>query len=185
MSQRIENAREKLMDAGRQYLLQNRDGGGEKFSVRAVTAQCDMALGTFYRYFESKDDLIQQILAAEWGAAIDALDPIIEGDAPLYEKVRGIYGQICTFEENYRYSAAALLNRSAENAAFRETHMQRMYDRIEQFLQHEIARGSLVLSADLSSASYLLVQLFIATGRNPKMDFDDLWACMIFRDTSA
>lgn len=77
-----------------------------------------------------------------------------------------------------------LLNSSAESLSFREQNMRKMYDKIEAFLQREIDCGRLVLSADLKSASYLLVQLFISTGRNPAMSFEDLWACMTFRDTS-
>ena len=184
MSQKIENAREKLMTSGRNFLLRNRDGKNGKFSVRDLTTECDMALGTFYRYFQSKDDLVRQILSEEWDKMIDSLDPIMQSDTTLFEKVRGIYEQIDEFESNYRFSAMGLLNSSAESLSFREQNMRKMYDKIEAFLQQEIDCGRLVLSADLKSASYLLVQLFISTGRNPAMSFEDLWACMTFRDTS-
>jgi len=184
MSQKIENAREKLMMSGRNFLLRNRDGKNGKFSVRDLTTECDMALGTFYRYFQSKDDLVRQILSEEWDKMIDSLDPIMQSDTTLFEKVRGIYEQIDEFESNYRFSTMGLLNSSAESLSFREQNMRKMYDKIEAFLQREIDCGRLVLSADLKSASYLLVQLFISTGRNPAMSFEDLWACMTFRDTS-
>lgn len=86
MSQKIENAREKLMTSGRNFLLRNRDGKNGKFSVRDLTTECDMALGTFYRYFQSKDDLVRRILSEEWDRMIDSLNPIMQSDTTLFER---------------------------------------------------------------------------------------------------
>ena len=64
MAVKLENARESLMECGKDFLLQNRDGKAGKINVRDLTARCGMALGTFYHYFDSKDDLVRQIMNA-------------------------------------------------------------------------------------------------------------------------
>lgn len=184
MAQKIENARQKLMECGRTSLQKNECGQYGKLGIRELTTECGIALGTFYRYFSSKEDLVLQILEEDWNKVLEKIDELIRTDTTLYEKVRGIYDEISGFECSYRYSAMNLFSASTENYSFHEKNMRRLYERIETFLQEEMDRGSLVLTAGLSSASYLLVELIIATAKNPQMDFDDLWKCMTFQDNS-
>lgn len=185
MAQRIENARQKLMDCGRAGLQKNEGGQYGRLSIRELTTECGIALGTFYRYFNSKEDLVLQILEEDWNQVLDQLDGLMHTEATLYEKVRSMYEVISEFERSYRYSVMSLFSKNAENGAFREKNMQRLYDCIETFLQKEIDRGTLGLAADLDSAAFLLVELIISTARNPRMEFDDLWKCMTFQDKSA
>ena len=184
MAQRIENARQKLMERGRICLLGTETGQYGRLGIRELTADCGIALGTFYRYFKSKDDLVLQILKEDWDKMLARLDELMLADLSLYEKIRGMYEVVSDYERGYRYSAMQLFSANEENLAFREENMLRLYERIKALLKSEIDRGSLVLTADLDSAAYLLVELIIATAKNPRMDFDDLWRCMIFQDNS-
>jgi Transcriptional regulator len=185
MSRKITNAKEFLMERCRQFLLNNRDGLNGRLDVRELTAQCGMAAGTFYHYFRSKDDLVMQVMGRDWQEMLDAIDAEMGRTIPLYDKVRGIYELIAAFGDNYRHSAMELLGSKPENYDFQRREMKRLYDRMAAFLQEEKDRGSLSLGARADSAAYLLVQLFIAAGRNPEMNFDELWGCMNFQDISA
>lgn len=184
MARKLKNARANLMTRGKQFLLDNTDGRYGKFNVRTLTSQCGMAAGTFYRYFQDKDDLVLQIMDEDWEQVLAAVDAGMQQELPLCEKLRGIYELVGVFERNYRYSAMGLLASTPEHLAHRQEKLERLYARIRQFLQLEIDRGNLQLNAKLDSAAYLLVQLFLATGKNPAMDFDELWNCMTFEDTS-
>lgn len=184
MSQKIENARETLLQCGKEFLLRNRDGAAGKFQVRALTAQCGMASGTFYRYFDSKDDLTRQILQADWQKAMKTVDAVMQSDDTLYGKARAIYEEVSAFERNYRHSALELLSGAKENAAFKRDCFSVLQKKMRQFLRIEMQKGALALGGSPDIAAYLLIQLFSATARNPSMDFDDLWACMTFQDTS-
>ena len=172
------------MDCGRSFLMSNGSGEFGKLNIRDLTEACGIALGTFYRYFKSKDDLVLQILEEDWNEVLAGIDAAALENKTLYEKVRDMYEHISTFEKKYRYSAMSLFSATESNMAFREKNVQRLYDRLKLFLQYEMNDGSLELRADLDSAAYLLVQLIIATAKNPKMDFDDLWNCMTFQDRS-
>ena len=55
-----------MMEYGREFLLHNQDGKAGRLNIRELTARCGMALGTFYRYFDSKDDLVRQIMMEDW-----------------------------------------------------------------------------------------------------------------------
>jgi AcrR family transcriptional regulator len=184
MAVKLENARESLMECGKDFLLQNRDGKAGKINVRDLTARCGMALGTFYHYFDSKDDLVRQIMLEDWLEIMKNVDSIIESDGSLYEKLKFIYLQICGFEETYRYSSLNQLSQTAENRKFKEKCMKDLQDKISDFLSAEIDRNELQLSAKIDAASYLLIQLISAAARNPALSFNDLWQCMNFRDMS-
>lgn len=184
MAVKLENARESLMECGKDFLLQNRDGRAGKFNVRDLTAQCGMALGTFYHYFDSKDDLVRQIMQEDWLEIMKNVDSITESDGSLYEKLKLIYNQICGFEQAYRYSALNQLSQTAENRKFKEKCMKDLQDKVSDFLSAEIDRNELELSAKIDAAAYLLIQLISAAARNPALSFNDLWQCMNFRDTS-
>jgi AcrR family transcriptional regulator len=182
MPQQIENAKEVLMSCGKKHMLS--ENSGKLLNVRELTAECHMAVGTFYHYFNSKDDLIRQIMDADWTKIIDSMDPIIAGTLSLHDKVEAAYRMIAEFDSHYRSSALAQLTPSEENDLFREKGLRLLYDKIRLFLQSEINAGRIELSASPDSAAYLLVQLFLATGRNPAMDFEELWKCMTFYERS-
>jgi hypothetical protein len=78
MAQKLENARGSLMKYGKNFLLQNRDGLAGRFNVRDLTSGCGMALGTFYRYFDSKDDLVRQIMMEDWMKIMRSIDSEIQ-----------------------------------------------------------------------------------------------------------
>ena len=185
MSQKIDNAKETLMEQCRLFLLQNHDGRCGRFNVRDLTARCGMASGTFYHYFKSKDELVLLVMERDWSAIIDEIEPIAGQNCSLRDKVKAIYEKINGFERRYYFSAMRLLSQTPENLARRQENERRMYDLIQNFLRAETERGELAFSGDYEIAAYLLIQLFLAAGRNPGMDFDKLWECMNFIDTSA
>jgi AcrR family transcriptional regulator len=184
MAVKLENARGSLMKYGKNFLLQNRDGLAGRFNVRDLTSGCGMALGTFYRYFDSKDDLVRQIMMEDWMKIMRSIDSEIQSSRSLYEKLKFIYVQICNFEQVYRYSAMNLLSQTEENRVFKEKCLEDLQNKVADFLTAEIDRNELQLTAKTDAAAYLLIQLISATARNPALSFDDLWQCMNFRDIS-
>lgn len=181
MSHPIENARQTLMACGRKKLVQNRDGRYGRFSLRELTEESGIALGTFYNYFGSKDDFVQQIMDEDWNKVIRQIESIALRNASLYEKVKAIYLEISCFEQNYSLSVMMQMKQSGKAVEHRKKNEQMAYDLAEKFLREEIDRGELKLQANVESAAYFLMQLFFAAGRNPKVDFDELWKCMNFR----
>mgnify|MGYP001396224723 CR=1 FL=1 len=181
MSQKIANARERLMVNAREFLLKNEEGNLGKFNIRDLTARSGMALGTFYHYFSSKDDLIIQIMEEEWQQIIAEIRPVSAMPISVYEKVRFLYEKLAAFERRYSRSAMLLLPPTPENLAHRKKDEEEMYSLIRTFLGDETDRGELMIQTSLEVAAYMLVQVFFAAARNPVMTFEDLWQCMTFR----
>ena len=58
-----------LVAAARQLIA---DGGVADLRVADITAKVDVALGTFYSYFETKDDVVEAVVAEVLGPFADA-----------------------------------------------------------------------------------------------------------------
>lgn len=73
-------ARRRLLDAARQLIA---DGGVKGLRISDVTERADLGFGTFYTYFETKDALIEAVVAEAvtqlastiGGAALEIADP--------------------------------------------------------------------------------------------------------------
>jgi AcrR family transcriptional regulator len=178
LPQKLNNAEARLMEQGRAFLLSNRDGSLGKFNLRELTAQCGMALGTYYRYFESKDDLVIRIMCEDWDRVVAAVRGAAGMNGSLRDKLKLIYEKITEFDGNYRYSAMGFLCSSDENMALRKKNEDMMYAAVEDFIRAETDAGELTISAKPEVAAYLLVQLLLAAGRRPEIGFDELWKCL-------
>lgn len=181
MSNKIENAREKLMKTGKQCLLEGKDSD---FSVKEVAAQCGMATGTFYQYFPSKEALIFNILQKDWEELLTSFDEIKEEEISLHEKINFVFNGLAGFETNYRNSPAVALALRKEYAEIRRDNLQRMYRVLEKLVRIEVSRGHLVLCGDAGRTALLMTQLFLAVGRNTDMPYDHVAECLRFHDNN-
>ena len=183
MPRKINNARSRLIVKAREFLIKNRNGENGKLDLRTLTGDCNIALGTFYHYFGSKDDLVKQVLEEDWNSILSDDMTFGNEEMSLHDKVRCMYDRIDEFDRNYRLSALEQLPASIENVEYRRKMSQKMVDRIALFLVKEIDSGRVKFKADVYNAAYLLMELFLATSRNPHMNFEELWECMNFQDT--
>jgi len=49
-------------------------GEYDKFSVRSIARDCEIAVGTLYNYFSSKDELLKAVIDTHWQAMLDEVD---------------------------------------------------------------------------------------------------------------
>jgi AcrR family transcriptional regulator len=95
MPDKIENAREILLEHGRAMLLQSGYGG---LKVRDVTRQCGMASGTFYSYFQNKDELVFQLMDQGWSSLFEKIRAAMGSELPLHDKLAVTFREIDTRE---------------------------------------------------------------------------------------
>jgi len=124
------------------------DGGYEAVQMRDVAARADVALGTLYRYFASKDHL----LAAAWAHWASQLEPGITARPLLGESMADratdfLRRATRAFERNPRLAAAVLTTMSSTdaNAALPQQQGSRLIARIlmgvMEPLDPAVARG--------------------------------------------
>ena len=108
----IANLREKITETAGKQLL---SGGYSSMTIRSISEECGIAVGTVYNYFKSKDDIIATFMLADWlritadmktavdaaenaGEAVDAVNDglaqfiSIYSNLPEDEKARASFG---------------------------------------------------------------------------------------------
>ncbi len=92
----IENVREQLLKEARNQVAKN---GYRKTTVRSVAGACNIAVGTVYNYFKSKDMLIASFMADDWIQCVDNIKsrPSPDAEAALHN----IYNGLLSFSKKH------------------------------------------------------------------------------------
>ncbi|BBF43488.1 transcriptional regulator, TetR family [Lachnospiraceae bacterium KM106-2] len=94
----IENLRENILVEARKELFED---GYQAFNIRTVAAKCEVAVGTFYNYFSSKDMVIASVVLEDWMKSLDQMKRKVERAEELFTGLEAIYGELLAFEELY------------------------------------------------------------------------------------
>ncbi len=68
--------------------------------VSDVAAEAGVAYGLVYHYFDSKDQMLNELFSERWALLLEASQEVQRGDAPPREKLGGVAGFII---ESYRH----------------------------------------------------------------------------------
>ena len=98
MPKRIENLREHLLQHAAQLL---REQGYDALAIRRVAAACNVAVGTVYNYFPSKDMLAANVMLRDWMQALDDMRRESGAAESALEGLRAVYAAIAAFAKRY------------------------------------------------------------------------------------
>ena len=98
MPKAIEDLHNTILREARPILLEH---GYEQLTIRNVARICDVAVGTVYRYFDSKDALVSEIMHADWDPAVARMREIAQDVATPIDGLRAIIDCIRDFIRVY------------------------------------------------------------------------------------
>ncbi len=177
MPDKIENAREILLEHGRTLLLKNGYAG---LKVRALTGQCGMACGTFYCYFQNKDDLVFQLMEIGWKSLFEKIGSAMDSGLSLHDKLAVTYREINTRERTYRTVFAKTPAVPGRFSDYYLKNMERLDRIFENILTAEVRSGNITLPVSPRKTAHVMTRFFVSTGTDPEIDFEDLWRLMKF-----
>ena len=117
MPKAIEDLHNTILREARPILLEH---GYEQLTIRNVARICDVAVGTGYRYFDSKDALVAEIMHSDWDPALERMrdagmtvDTPIEGLRVITDCIRDFIQLYASAWMEYRmlYRSSASLSR--------------------------------------------------------------------------
>lgn len=121
MPKAIDDLHRTILREARPILLEH---GYEQLTIRNVARICDVAVGTVYRYFDSKDDLVAEIMHGDWDPALqrmreaaETVSTPIEGLQIITDCIRGFISLYATAWYQYRmlYRTSGALSRRHES----------------------------------------------------------------------
>lgn len=147
-----------LVDAARAAFA----SGGEQVSLEAIARQAGVGIGTLYRNFPTREDLIAAVYASELDAVIAAADGLHDA-RPADVALRTWLDRYAAFVMTKRGMAESLRAGALADAANTAHTRERVNGAVEAFLwagaQTGVLRGDLAAD-DVTTA---LVGLFLAT----------------------
>ena len=95
----IPELRERLIKKGRKLLL---SGDPKAFSLRNISNECGIAVGTVYNYFTGKDQLIVAVLIDDWMKALEKMKKQGASAKSIEDGLSTIYDELTKFVETYK-----------------------------------------------------------------------------------
>ncbi|KHD36723.1 transcriptional regulator [Clostridium acetobutylicum] len=170
----IENIREKLILEGRKTLMEK---SYRELSIRTIAKNSDIAIGTFYNYFKSKEDFVGEIFKDDWKATIRSLETLTDSKEELKEKIRKVYLAIEGFVHRYIsifYEIAMLEGYKSEASS----DIKDIYIKVEEILKVERSRGNIKSELSSKKLTHFIVSNLIYLSKNKYITFDELYEHM-------
>lgn len=99
MPKKIENIQSKILSKGKEILD---NGGFDAFNIRALSKECDIAIGTIYNYYPSKENLIANIMLLDWQKEIEKSKNKIKPSFDGYHTIKIIFETVLSFQQSCR-----------------------------------------------------------------------------------
>lgn len=95
----IADAKEKILAAAKPALFLH---GYNGLALRDLAKQCNMAVGTLYNYFPSKETLVAAIMVEDWLVQLAAMQAACETAQTVHQGVQALYQGIEAFSAPYQ-----------------------------------------------------------------------------------
>ena len=99
MAKIIENLYENIQTVGKKMLLEE---GYNQMTLRLVASKCNIATGTIYNYFKSKDVLVATIMFKDWQELLDKTSPQLEKSKKAIDGLELIFNMIKDYTAIYQ-----------------------------------------------------------------------------------
>ena len=95
----ISNLKEELMIKGKDILVNK---GYNALNIRDLAKNCNIGIGTFYNYYQNKDEIVRAIIKTDWERIVKETHVKIQNsDKEFKEKLYIIYDGINRFLSDY------------------------------------------------------------------------------------
>jgi AcrR family transcriptional regulator len=115
--------------------------GAARTPVSAIVAEAGVAQGTFYLYFETKDDVVVAVAERVVERVIEAAESALDGDAPALEQFRSFVGALAGFDADPAAAEVAELLHRPENRALHDRLSERIVPRLVPLMEGLVSRG--------------------------------------------
>ncbi len=173
MRRKNQELRQCLLDCARRIEC---DEGADGLSIRKLASEANIAIGTVYNYFESKQEVLLAMTEEYWNDALRQMQGSITAER-FSEQIRQIYAFLA---EKLNDCAKVLMMSLREDAESGRARMTSMQDTVVQALVRRLENDSSIRKNLWSDsfpkeafASFVLDNLFVAL-RQPREEVDFL-----------
>lgn len=169
----IENLKETIILESRK-LLANK--GYDDFNIREIAKNCNIALGTFYNYFPTKDELVIEIVREDWREISNLVEKLMITDESFKEKMRKIYLAVGQFISSYIsiFMEMSMIKKPSYNHESPDR-FQLLYNKLGELIDIERAKGHINSPLSSYNLAQLIMSNLIYLNKNQYISFDELF----------
>ncbi|MCQ2455481.1 MAG: TetR/AcrR family transcriptional regulator [Clostridia bacterium] len=160
----IKNLQKEILYKSRLFLKEH---GFENFTVRAVANECNIAVGTIYNYYPSKESLIANIMLDGWKEQIEMIKSKTERSFNCTYSLKIIFGYLYEYQKNYKSTWANLVN----SADIENEHRAILFEELSELIHSTFLYFGVNMSPD-PTAFVTEILLFETTKEN--IEYDDI-----------
>lgn len=161
--------RQRLVDAARDAFTTD----GDDTSLEAIARTAGVGIGTLYRNFATRDELVAAVYRAELDAALDTVDDLL-GTAPdAARALRAFTGRYAAFVVTKRGLAETVRAGAVRGAAEAAGTRDRVNATVQRFLDAGAADGSLRDDVSADDVTAALVGVLLSTTDAPDAEQTD------------
>lgn len=175
MSHKINEARDNLLAEAKKMLIEY---GYNQLNIRTLVKNCNISIGTFYNNFNSKGDLVINILNNDWNEILTTIDNISPVQLPFREKLESIYSSVHDFFRNYKNIFIEILIADNLGKSNNLETKKSFCDRMSALINSEINKGAIKVSLSADKLSYIILQNFIYMSKEDYITFEDFYYCL-------
>lgn len=172
MSHKINDARDRLLSEGKKMLV---EFGFDQWNIRMLVKSCNLAVGTFYNHFSSKEDLTMQILKADWELILSSIDEAAAMQKPFKRKLERVYSSVNEFFRNYKNVFIEMLMKSIPAKNDNAENKMTICNKLSAMLKAEAAKGTIHLRIEPDKLAYIIIQNFICMSKEDYITFEEFY----------
>ena len=119
MPKKIDGVESAVLCAARELLLKESYAG---VTMRAVSEEAGVAVGTVYNYFPSKDILVARVMERDWNAMLEDMKEKVASVESALEGLRTVDGELRSFVDTYRIAWRGYTIPTGSQEYYRERH---------------------------------------------------------------
>lgn len=175
----ISNLKEELMIKGKEILVNK---GYNSLNIRDLAKSCNIGIGTFYNYYQNKDEIVKAIIKTDWEKIIVSINTEIECDnLDFKERIHIIYGGVSEFLKNYLDTFMVMISNGSRNHREKNDKILIPYENIlKKVLIFHKDKGDINYQIEDEKLAKLILNNIIFICRDKSISFDEFYLSLDF-----
>lgn len=97
---KLDNQKEIIFNTAKEIILSK---DIQKFSMRMVSKKCNLSIGTIYKYYGNKNDILIDVTKDFWVSYITFIKNNVNQSSDFLERIKFYYDALVTFSTKFNY----------------------------------------------------------------------------------
>lgn len=156
----IDNPREIILDQARDIVVNE---GFGNLTIRRVSKNTGIAVGTIYNYFPTKDDLILQLMEDYWYSYFKEVERVHDSEEDMYKKLQLIFEKLSAFVDTFKevWVKNVTMGYTEDSLTRKKSFNEKLIRKLQTILLAEVEKGKINLTTEsYATAKFIMLNFY-------------------------